>query len=83
MQDMGTKGVRLKDLKQNSCRYAYGGPWDRAVFFCGAPTAAGCSWCKEHRKRVYAKLVVQSKKAQTAAKDDKTPLGVGSERGSM
>jgi hypothetical protein len=54
-------GVRLDELRLTSCRFPLGGPWDRVEFFCGEPTGAGCSWCAEHRKRVFSRFVPQPK----------------------
>jgi hypothetical protein len=62
MQDEQVEGVRLDDLRLTSCRFPLGGPFDRVEFFCGKPAKAGCSWCSEHRKRVFSRLVVQKPK---------------------
>jgi len=61
MQIEKSDGVRLDELRLTSCRFPLGGPWDRVEFFCGEPTRAGCSWCPEHRKRVFSRFVPQPK----------------------
>jgi hypothetical protein len=61
------KGVRLQDLKLNSCRYPLGDAYDRVEFFCGAPTKPGCSWCEEHRRRVFVRLAPPVGKTRSAA----------------
>ena len=66
MQDQKAQGVRLDDLRLTSCRFPLGGPFERVEFFCGKPTKAGCSWCSEHRKRVFSRLVVQKPKSEAA-----------------
>lgn len=53
--DGANNGVRLLDLRHSSCRWPLGGAWDHAEFFCGAPAVPGCSWCKEHQKRAFAR----------------------------
>jgi hypothetical protein len=68
MQSDRTTGVRLDDLRFTSCRYPLGGPWERVEFFCGKPTKPGCSWCDEHRRRVFSRLVAQPPKSQSDAK---------------
>ena len=55
MQEENTQRVPLWELKPNTCRWPSGGPWERAKFFCGEPAAPGCSWCPEHRRRVFTK----------------------------
>jgi GcrA cell cycle regulator len=59
-QEDGSPRVRLWELKPNSCRWPSGGPRERAQFFCGKPTERGCSWCPEHRRRVFTKSAVAS-----------------------
>ena len=55
MQDDKAPRVPLWELKRNSCRWPSGAPGEPAKFFCGKPTALGCSWCPEHRRRVFTK----------------------------
>ena len=62
MQTDESSGVRLWDLRMTSCRWPLGGTWAPAEFFCGEPAIAGCSWCKEHRQRAYARTVWSSAK---------------------
>jgi GcrA cell cycle regulator len=62
MVDNDTKQVRLCDLRTNSCRWPLGERWEHVEFFCGEPTVAGGSWCKEHRKRVFSRAVVRGGK---------------------
>ena len=57
--DEDTKQVRLCDLRMNSCRWPLGGIWEHVEFYCGEPSTPGCSWCKEHRKRVFARAMIR------------------------
>lgn len=51
-------GVRLWDLRLSSCRWPLGSAWEHAEFFCGEAAVPGCSWCKDHRKRAFARVAV-------------------------
>jgi hypothetical protein len=53
--DTGT-GLTLDELRISSCRYPLGDQWARVELFCGEPAEPGCSWCKQHRRRVFARL---------------------------
>jgi hypothetical protein len=54
MQIEAPTPVRLYDLSFSSCRWPVSPSWsDRTEFFCGEPTALGCSWCEAHRRRVF------------------------------
>src|SRR3954462_6225573 len=66
MQTHSIGQVRLPDLKFSSCRWPLGGTFEKAKFFCGEPTIGGCSWCEEHRKRVYARIALHDRKEQRA-----------------
>ena len=59
MVDNNTKQVRLCDLRTNSCRWPLGECWEHVEFFCGEPTVAGSSWCKEHQRRVFSRAMVR------------------------
>ena len=61
MQTEEAKGVRLWDLRHRSCRWPLGTTWQHAEFFCGEPSVPGCSWCKEHQKRAFARIVAPRK----------------------
>jgi hypothetical protein len=76
MSAQPSQGVRLWDLKANSCRWALGGPWDRVEVFCGEPTAVGCPWCAEHRERVYDRAPLRAlKKPRSAQYSKEKPTG--------
>ena len=58
MQEENAPRVPLWELKPNTCRWPSGGHGTGPKFFCGEPTAPGCSWCPEHRRRVFTKSAV-------------------------
>lgn len=47
--------LRIWDLGFDSCRWPVGPATEPAVFFCGQPTANGCSWCSEHRRLAFTR----------------------------
>ena len=69
METETTKGVRLVDLRRTSCRWPLGEMFDHVEFFCGEPTAPGCSWCAKHRKLAFHRTVSQAPKKPMALKD--------------
>jgi hypothetical protein len=69
MQTEGVSGVRLSDLRRMSCRWPLGGTWEHAEFFCGETVVPGCSWCKEHQKRAYARATAKSHRGPMILKD--------------
>jgi hypothetical protein len=76
MQAKGApRGVWLSDLRSTSCRWPLGGPWDHVEFFCGEPTLPGCSWCKEHRERAFARATgsVSGERRPFVLKDRRPP----------
>ncbi len=46
-------GLRLFDLRANTCRWPLGGTWEPAEFFCGERTLTGCPYCKGHQQRAF------------------------------
>lgn len=70
MQTESVKGVRFDDLRMGTCRFPLGSPVQRVEFFCGEPTRAGCSWCKEHRKRVFSRHSVNLAHKKVADRDE-------------
>ena len=67
--DRGGEGVRLWDLRSNSCHWPLGALSEPAEFFCGAPTTTACSYCQEHRARAFVR-------PYAAARRDKLPSEV-------
>ena len=61
MQTESANGVRLWDLRQSSCRWPLGTTWEHAEFFCGEPSVPGCSWCRDHQKRAFARVAAPAK----------------------
>jgi hypothetical protein len=80
MPETTSAGVKLQDLKLESCRYPLGGPWDRVEFFCGEPTVPGCSWCRVHRKRVFARLIDPKKRVPPGIVSETAPAARASVR---
>ena len=64
MESENKTGVRLWDLRLSSCRWPLGTAWEHAEFFCGDVAVPGCSWCKEHRKRAFARAVLHPRGAK-------------------
>lgn len=48
------KGVKLVDLKPNSCRWPSGDPKDLDFNFCGKEVVPGKSYCEEHCAVAYS-----------------------------
>ena len=67
--DHEKEGVRLGDLRPNSCRWPLGGPTDQVEFFCGKTTEPGSPYCKEHQKRAFVR-------AYSAIRHDKPPFQI-------
>jgi hypothetical protein len=56
-----TSGMRIWDLRLDSCRWPVGPASEPAVFFCGEPTIGGCSWCSEHRPLAFIRRSPQAR----------------------
>jgi hypothetical protein len=64
MQKSTHPGIAFAQLKMTSCRWALGGPWERAERFCGEPVVPGRSWCAEHHTRAYNKLAPSARQRE-------------------
>jgi hypothetical protein len=49
--------VTIEQLRYGDCRWPLGNTADRPPYmYCGKPAASpGCSWCREHAKKVFSR----------------------------